>query len=139
LLESLLLRAAFAAGMRSFDAGDAILFQLKSLGEPQAETVARRLRISVQAVRQRLERLSRRAMAPTLYLFSPKMVCQHPHVAKAQRQSATKAGIVRCRRIPNQYKSRSVRVGYPSVRGIKRGKRPRNGSALYALARRCSK
>jgi predicted ArsR family transcriptional regulator len=38
-------------------AGDAILFQLKSLGEVQAETLARRLRISVQAVRQRLERL----------------------------------------------------------------------------------
>jgi predicted ArsR family transcriptional regulator len=38
-------------------AGDAILFQLKSLGEAEAETLARRLRISVQAVRQRLERL----------------------------------------------------------------------------------
>lgn len=38
-------------------AGDAILFQLKSLGEAQAETLARRLRITVQAVRQRLERL----------------------------------------------------------------------------------
>ena len=38
-------------------AGDAILFQLKSLGEAQAETLARRLAISVQAVRQRLERL----------------------------------------------------------------------------------
>ena len=38
-------------------AGDAILFQLKSLGEAQAETIARRLRVSVQAVRQRLERL----------------------------------------------------------------------------------
>ena len=38
-------------------AGDAILFQLKSLGEAQAETLARRLRISVQAVRQRLDRL----------------------------------------------------------------------------------
>lgn len=37
--------------------GDAILFQLKSLGEAQAETLARRLRITVQAVRQRLERL----------------------------------------------------------------------------------
>ncbi|MGA3001063.1 MAG: MarR family transcriptional regulator [Acetobacteraceae bacterium] len=37
--------------------GDAILFQLKSLGEAQAETLAGRLRISVQAVRQRLERL----------------------------------------------------------------------------------
>jgi predicted ArsR family transcriptional regulator len=36
---------------------DAILFQLKSLGEAQAETLARRLGISVQAVRQRLERL----------------------------------------------------------------------------------
>jgi predicted ArsR family transcriptional regulator len=36
---------------------DAVLFQLKSLGEAQAETLARRLRISVQAVRQRLERL----------------------------------------------------------------------------------
>ena len=34
-------------------AGDAILFQLKSLGEAQAETLARRLGISVQAVRQR--------------------------------------------------------------------------------------
>jgi predicted ArsR family transcriptional regulator len=41
-------------------AGDAILFQLKSLGEAQAETLARRLGISVQAVRQRLERLPRR-------------------------------------------------------------------------------
>ena len=38
-------------------AGDAILFQLKSLGEAQAETLSRRLGISVQAVRQRLERL----------------------------------------------------------------------------------
>ena len=38
-------------------AGDAILFQLKSLGEAQAESLARRLGISVQAVRQRLERL----------------------------------------------------------------------------------
>ena len=38
-------------------AGDAILFQLKSLGEAQAETLARRLGITVQAVRQRLERL----------------------------------------------------------------------------------
>ena len=38
-------------------AGDAILFQLKNLGEAQAETLARRLVISVQAVRQRLERL----------------------------------------------------------------------------------
>jgi predicted ArsR family transcriptional regulator len=38
-------------------AGDTILFQLKSLGEAQAETLARRLGISVQAVRQRLERL----------------------------------------------------------------------------------
>jgi predicted ArsR family transcriptional regulator len=37
--------------------GDAILFQLKSLGEAQAETLARRLGISVQAVRQRLDRL----------------------------------------------------------------------------------
>ena len=37
-------------------AGDAILLQLKSLGEAQAETLARRLRVSVQAVRQRLER-----------------------------------------------------------------------------------
>jgi len=36
---------------------DAILFQLKSLGDAQAETLAGRLRISVQAVRQRLERL----------------------------------------------------------------------------------
>lgn len=36
---------------------DAILFQLKSLGDAQAETLASRLRISVQAVRQRLERL----------------------------------------------------------------------------------
>jgi predicted ArsR family transcriptional regulator len=43
------------AGVKT--AGDAILFQLKSLGEAQAETLARRLRISVQAVRQRLERL----------------------------------------------------------------------------------
>ena len=38
-------------------AGDAILFQLKSLGEARAETLARRLGISVQGVRQRLERL----------------------------------------------------------------------------------
>jgi predicted ArsR family transcriptional regulator len=38
-------------------AGDAILFQLKSLGEAQAETLARRLGITVQAVRQRLDRL----------------------------------------------------------------------------------
>ena len=38
-------------------AGDTILFQLKSLGEVQAETLARRLGISAQAVRQRLERL----------------------------------------------------------------------------------
>jgi len=38
-------------------ASDAILFQLKSLGEAQAETLARRLGISVQAVRQRLDRL----------------------------------------------------------------------------------
>lgn len=38
-------------------AGDAILFQLKILGEAQAEALARRLGISVQAVRQRLERL----------------------------------------------------------------------------------
>src|SRR5215469_11415602 len=38
-------------------ADDAILFQLKSLGEAQAETLARRLGISVQAVRQRLARL----------------------------------------------------------------------------------
>jgi predicted ArsR family transcriptional regulator len=38
-------------------AADAILFQLKSLGDAHAETLARRLRISVQAVRQRLERL----------------------------------------------------------------------------------
>jgi predicted ArsR family transcriptional regulator len=36
---------------------DAVLFQLKSLGEAQAETVARRLSITVQAVRQRLDRL----------------------------------------------------------------------------------
>jgi predicted ArsR family transcriptional regulator len=36
---------------------DAILFQLKSLGEAQAEILARRLGISVQAMRQRLERL----------------------------------------------------------------------------------
>jgi predicted ArsR family transcriptional regulator len=38
-------------------AADAVLFQLKSLGEARAETLARRLGISVQAVRQRLERL----------------------------------------------------------------------------------
>jgi predicted ArsR family transcriptional regulator len=38
-------------------AGDAILLQLKSRGEVQAETLARRLGISVQAVRQRLDRL----------------------------------------------------------------------------------
>jgi predicted ArsR family transcriptional regulator len=36
---------------------DAILFQLKSLGEAQAETIAMRLGITVQAVRQRLDRL----------------------------------------------------------------------------------
>src|ERR1700683_1694052 len=36
---------------------DAVLFQLKSLGEARAETLAARLHISVQAVRQRLERL----------------------------------------------------------------------------------
>jgi predicted ArsR family transcriptional regulator len=47
-------------------AGDAILFQLKSLGEAQAETLARRLGISVQAVRQRLERL----LAENLVAFS---------------------------------------------------------------------
>jgi predicted ArsR family transcriptional regulator len=47
-------------------AGDAILFQLKSLGEAQAETLARRLQISVQAVRQRLERL----LAENLVAFS---------------------------------------------------------------------
>ncbi|MGA7261332.1 MAG: metalloregulator ArsR/SmtB family transcription factor [Stellaceae bacterium] len=38
-------------------AADAVLFQLKSLGQAQAETLAQRLGISVQAVRQRLERL----------------------------------------------------------------------------------
>jgi predicted ArsR family transcriptional regulator len=38
-------------------AGDAILFQLKSLGEAQSETLAQRLGITVQAVRQRLDRL----------------------------------------------------------------------------------
>jgi predicted ArsR family transcriptional regulator len=47
-------------------AADAILFQLKSLGEAQAETLARRLGISVQAVRQRLERL----LADNLVRFS---------------------------------------------------------------------
>jgi predicted ArsR family transcriptional regulator len=36
---------------------DAVLFQLKSLGAAQAETVAQRLKITVQAVRQRLDRL----------------------------------------------------------------------------------
>ncbi|MGA8761069.1 MAG: metalloregulator ArsR/SmtB family transcription factor [Stellaceae bacterium] len=36
---------------------DAVLFQLKSLGEAQAETIATRLGITVQAVRQRLDRL----------------------------------------------------------------------------------
>jgi predicted ArsR family transcriptional regulator len=48
-------------------AGNAILFQLKSLGEAQAETLARRLAISVQAVRQRLERLlaEDRSLIPT--------------------------------------------------------------------------
>jgi len=35
---------------------DAVLFQLKSLGEAQAQTVATRLGITVQAVRQRLDR-----------------------------------------------------------------------------------
>jgi predicted ArsR family transcriptional regulator len=47
-------------------AADAILFQLKSLGEAQAETLARRLGISVQAVRQRLDRL----LADDLVRFS---------------------------------------------------------------------
>ena len=47
-------------------AADAILFQLKSLGEAQAETLARRLGITVQAVRQRLERL----LAQSLVAFS---------------------------------------------------------------------
>jgi predicted ArsR family transcriptional regulator len=47
-------------------AGDAILFQLKSLGEAQAETLARRLGISVQAVRHRLERL----LAENLVIYS---------------------------------------------------------------------
>ena len=47
-------------------AADAILFQLKSLGEAQAETLARRLGISVQAVRQRLDRL----LAEDLVCFS---------------------------------------------------------------------
>ncbi|MFL5267303.1 MAG: helix-turn-helix transcriptional regulator [Stellaceae bacterium] len=47
-------------------AADAILFQLKSLGEAQAEVLARRLGISVQAVRQRLERL----LAENLVSFS---------------------------------------------------------------------
>lgn len=36
---------------------DAVLFQLKSLGAAQAETVAQRLKITVQAVRQRFDRL----------------------------------------------------------------------------------
>ena len=36
---------------------DAVLFQLKSLGDAQAETIATRLGITVQAVRQRLDRL----------------------------------------------------------------------------------
>ena len=35
---------------------DAVLFQLKSLGAAQAETVAQRLKITVQAVRQRFDR-----------------------------------------------------------------------------------
>jgi predicted ArsR family transcriptional regulator len=47
-------------------AADAILFQLKSLGEARAETLANRLGISVQAVRQRLERL----LAERLVAFS---------------------------------------------------------------------
>lgn len=47
-------------------AADAILFQLKSLAEAQAETLARRLGISVQAVRQRLDRL----LAEDLVSFS---------------------------------------------------------------------
>jgi predicted ArsR family transcriptional regulator len=38
-------------------ASDAILFQLKTLGEARAETLAGRLGISAQAVRQHLERL----------------------------------------------------------------------------------
>ena len=50
-------------------AGDAILLQLKSLGEAQAETVARRLGISVQAVRQRLERL----LAENLVAYSDRV------------------------------------------------------------------
>jgi predicted ArsR family transcriptional regulator len=36
---------------------DAVLFQLKSLGQAQAESIAVRLGITVQAVRQRLDRL----------------------------------------------------------------------------------
>lgn len=36
---------------------DAVLFQLKSLGAAQAETVAQRLKITFQAVRQRFDRL----------------------------------------------------------------------------------
>lgn len=47
-------------------AADAILFQLKSLGEAQAATLARRLGISIQAVRQRLDRL----LADDLVSFS---------------------------------------------------------------------
>jgi predicted ArsR family transcriptional regulator len=47
-------------------AADAILFQLKSLGEARAETLASRLGITVQAVRQRLERL----LADNLVSFS---------------------------------------------------------------------
>jgi len=45
--------------MTAIDAktADAVLFQLKSLGEAQAETLATRLGITVQAVRQRLDRL----------------------------------------------------------------------------------
>ena len=50
-------------------ASDTILFQLKSLGEARAETLARRLGISVQAVRQRLERL----LAETLVAFSDRV------------------------------------------------------------------
>jgi predicted ArsR family transcriptional regulator len=45
---------------------DAILFQLKSLGDAQAETLAKRLKISAQAVRQRLDRL----LAENLVSFS---------------------------------------------------------------------
>jgi predicted ArsR family transcriptional regulator len=48
---------------------DAVLFQLKSLGEAQAETIATRLGIAVQGVRQRLDRL----LAGEMVVYSDKV------------------------------------------------------------------